>query len=77
MLHHLNQYLFRILQVPSEGHTCISFVWKLSWVTEEMEKMQSQRHGQKMYDLALVRGPGTWIGSISQCFSTSRTMTSI
>ena len=77
MLHHLNQYLFRVLQFPSEVHAWISFVWKPSWMRDEMGKLQSQKYEQKMSDLALARGPGTWIGIISQCFSTSRTITSI
>jgi len=58
-------------------HAWISCVWKLFWVRDEMEKLQSQKHGQKVSDLALARGPGTWVAIIPQYSSTYRTMTSI
>lgn len=77
MLHRLSQYLFRVLQFPSEVHAWISFVWQLSWVRDEMGELQSQKHGQKMSDMVLAKGPDTWIGITLQCFSTSRKITSI
>lgn len=70
MLRHLNQYLFRVLQLPFEVLAHIYFVWKVSWLREGMGELQSQKRGQKMSDLALT-------GIISQCFSASSTMTPI
>lgn len=77
MLHHLNQYLFRVLQLPFEVLVHIYFIWKVSWLREGMGELQSQKHEQKMSDLALTRGPGTWTSIISQCFSASGTMAPI